>query len=44
MASGYLRYSEYYSSLEYIKDYYACVKELDNQEEINRLEKEYILN
>lgn len=43
-ASSYLCYSEYYSSLEYIKDYYACVKILKNQEEINRLEEEYILS
>lgn len=44
VASGYLCYSEYYNSLEYIKDYYECLKKLKNQEEINRLKEEYILN
>lgn len=43
-ACYYLCYSEYYISLEYIENYYYCVKQIGNSEEVERLELKYAMN
>ena len=43
-ASKYLCFSEYYDSYNYINSYFDCIKIIGDEQELNRLQKKYILH
>lgn len=43
-ASKYLSFAEYYDSYTYINSYFDCIKMIGDEEELNRLQKKYILH
>ncbi len=43
-ASEYLRFSEYYNSYKYIDSYFHCVEKINNEIELERLNKKYYIH